>query len=257
MSSGQRSTPELPLPQQGISLDELSEAFAEAMGRGGTAQSAPRDPSETSAAAGQVDAPDGAAESEALEVEPLDAIGPAEAATDDACPVSPLTILEAMLFVGNRSNEPLTARQAADLMRGVGVEEVETLVEALNERYQAGGCPYEIVSEGAGYRMALRKRYHGLRDRFYGRVREARLSQAAIDILAIVAYQQPIAAEQVGALRGHECSRVLTQLVRRGLLRIERAESKPRTPHYYTTQRFLEVFRLNSLEDLPQSEDVQ
>ena len=253
MSFSPRPTPELPPPQQGISLDELSEAFAEAMGRGGTAQTAPVESSDAGNVE-QVDASDGPGrESEPL----LDAASPAEAAADDACPVSPLSILEAMLFVGNRSNEPLTARQAADLMRGVAVEEVETLIDALNERYQAGGCPYEIVSEGAGYRMALRKRYHGLRDRFYGRVREARLSQAAIDILAIVAYQQPISAEQVGALRGHECNRVLAQLVRRGLLRIERAEHKPRTPHYFTTQRFLEVFRLGGLGDLPQSEDVQ
>ena len=103
----------------------------------------------------------------------------------------------------------------------------------------------------------LRKRLHALRDRFHGRVREARLSQPAIDILAIVAYQQPLTADQVNQSRGKSSNHVLTQLVRRGLLRIEREETKPRTVRYFTTDRFLTLFGLETPDDLPQSEEVE
>ena len=104
--------------------------------------------------------------------------------------------------------------------------------------------------------MTLRTAFYPVRNRFYGKVREARLSQAAVDVLAIVAYQQPLSSEQVSRLRGRPCSHVLSQLVRRGLLRIERRGEKLRTPYYFTTDRFLELFGLESLEDLPQSEEL-
>ena len=125
----------------------------------------------------------------------------------------------------------------------------------LNRRYDADGAPYHIVGEGDGYRLALRDEFHPLRNRFYGRIREARLSQAAIDVLALVAYQQPITGEQIRRLRGRPSSHVLAHLVRRGLLRIERPEPNRRTPHYYTTDRFLRLFNLASLDDLPRSEE--
>ena len=105
--------------------------------------------------------------------------------------------------------------------------------------------------------MALRREFHSLRNRFYGRVREARLSQAAIDVLALVAYQQPMTAEQIHRLRGRPSRHVLAHLVRRGLLRIERPDPKRRTPHYFTTDRFLRLFNLQSLDDLPRSEEPE
>jgi segregation and condensation protein B len=103
--------------------------------------------------------------------------------------------------------------------------------------------------------LTLRKSFASLRDQFYGRIREARLSQAAVDVLAIVAYRQPITAEQVRALRDKPSGRLLSQLVRRGLLRVERGEAPPHKLQYATAPRFLELFGLGSLEDLPQSED--
>lgn len=228
-------------PQQEISLDELTEAFAHAMGI-----PSPQADSEQ-------DAPDEPSDADELQDEP-DAEPVAEAA--DPCPVCPGSILEAMLFVGSRTGEPLPAHRAAELMRGVEPGEVTTLVDKLNRRYTAGGCPYHIVSEGAGYQLTLRKAYHPLRNRFYGRVRMARLSQAAIDVLAIVAYRQPLTAEQVGRLRGKPSGHVLTQLVRRGLLKIERQQTGRRIAKYFTTERFLKLFDLKSLDELPQSEEL-
>ena len=131
-----------------------------------------------------------------------------------------------------------------------------SLVDELNRSYETRGAPYRIVGEGDGYRLTLGRELHALRDRFYGRLREARLSQAAIDVLAMVAYQQPLTGEKISQLRGRPSNHVLAHLVRRGLLRIERPETKPRTPHYCTTDRFLQLFNLQSLDDLPRGEDA-
>jgi segregation and condensation protein B len=177
------------------------------------------------------------------------------AAESEACAVTPRSILEAMLFVGDRQNRPLSAAQAAEMMRGVEPGEIPALVDELNRRYAAAGCPYHVIHDDAGYRMSLRKPFFALRDRFYGRIREARLSQPAVDVLAIVAYRQPLTAEQVGTLRGKPSGHVLAQLVRRGLLRIERAAGSRRAAQYSTTTRFLRLFGLQTLADLPQSED--
>ena len=175
---------------------------------------------------------------------------------EDTCPVSPSTILEAMLFVGNHENKPLTAIKVAELMRDVSADEIPTLVDELNRRYDIDNCPYHIIGEGDGYRLTLRKNHSAIRNKFYGRIREARLSQAAIDVLAIVAYRQPLTGEYINRLRGKPSTHILTQLVRRGLLKINRPESKPRTPRYLTTDRFLRLFNLQSLDDLPRSEET-
>jgi segregation and condensation protein B len=104
--------------------------------------------------------------------------------------------------------------------------------------------------------MTLRDDFSKLRDRFYGRIREARLSQAAVDVLAIVAYRQPVTAQQIAALRGKPSPRLLSQLVRRGLLEIHRPADRRDLAEYRTAERFLALFRLGSLGDLPQSEDL-
>lgn len=233
---------ESPQPSDDISLDELAAAFAEVMGRGAAAS--PDRPAEAPTEEGEEQPSE-----EDLEAE-------ASAMDDDAVEVSPLTILEAMLFVGNPASEPLAAQRAAELMRGVEPSEIPDLVERLNERYAKSGCPYHIVSEGPGYRMTLRPEFAAVRAKFYGKVREARLSQAAVDVLAIVAYRQPVTAEDVSTARGSPSGSLLTQLVRRRLLWVERPLESPRTPRYRTTDRFLQLFGLENLDDLPQSEDL-
>lgn len=179
------------------------------------------------------------------------------AEADDACEVTPRTILEAMLFVGSPQNEPLASQQVAALMRGVRAREIDALVRELNADYQRRGCPYTVVQQGGGYRLTLREEYARLRDKFYGKVRRARLSQAAIEVLAAVAYNEPIPAEEVTRLRGTASGHVLTHLVRRQLLRLERRPDSPRRVVYSTTPRFLELFALESLADLPRSGELE
>jgi segregation and condensation protein B len=242
------------MPQpQGISLDELTDAFAKVMGveprrrADSVSTSEPREPLPEALDAESDAAAMAAAESQACE----------PPADDDSCPICPRTILESLLFVGNRDNQPISLRRAAELMRDVDADEIPSLVDELNRRYDDSGSPYHIEGEGDGYRLTIRREFHSLRNRFHGRVREARLSQAAIDVLALVAYRQPLTSEKIHRLRGKPSSHILSHLVRRGLLRIERPAAKKRTPHYYTTERFLRLFNLQTLDDLPRSEDPE
>jgi len=251
--------PSEPPQEQGISLDELAAAYAQSMSGRAEPAAGPEEPRPDQEATEAAEGPIGEEldEGASLDVDAGLPLPDDERAADDPCPVSPGTILEAMLFVGNQQNEPLTADRAAELMRGVTPGEIPALVDGLNRRYAANRCPYRIVSEGAGYRLSLHKAFEPVRTRFYGRVREARLSQAALDVLAIVAYRQPVTAEDVHRLRATPSGHILTQLVGRQLLRIERSPEKPRQVTYHTTDRFLELFAIESLDDLPQVEDLE
>jgi segregation and condensation protein B len=177
--------------------------------------------------------------------------------SDPACLLSPRSILEAMLFVGSPTNEPLSSKQVAALMRGVRPAEIDALVRDLNAQYDRLSCPYTIASEGLGYRLRLRDQYVRVHDKFYGKQRRARLSRAAIEVLAAVAYHAPITADEISRMRGVASGPVLVQLVRRQLVRLERTTSKPRRVQYFTTDRFLELFGLRGLEDLPRSQDLE
>ena len=176
---------------------------------------------------------------------------------DGIVPVSPLSVLEAMLFMGDPQNRPLAPALAAELMRGVTVDEIHALVRELNVKYDAQRAPWTVVLRDGGYVMQLREEFLPIRELFYGTIRQAKLSQAAIDILAIIAYKQPLTAEEVTQLRGTASITILGQLVRRQLLRTKRVKRDGKTiTEYYTTDRFLELFSLESLGDLPRSEDL-
>ena len=170
--------------------------------------------------------------------------------------LSPRMIVEGMLFVGNADGKPLSSREMAACIRDVSPREVETLIDELNEIYASTDTAYRITSEGKGFRFVLDASFDAVRHRFHGRTREAKLTTTAIEVLSVVAYRQPIAAEDVAQLRGGRCHKVLSQLVRRGLLRLERPESSPRKPIYHTTDRFNTLFRISSPQDLPSSEDL-
>jgi segregation and condensation protein B len=230
------STFRQPPATTGLSLDQLSASLAGMMASGDN-------PYEQ--------APEPEVNAEPVEVEPV------SSAEEEICPISPRSILEAMLFVGSPNNQSLTSSQVAGLMRGVRPAEIDELVRQLNDDYRRRGCPYTIAAEGAGYRMRICERFGSLRDRFYGRARAARLSQAAIDVLAIVAYHAPISAEEVNRLRGKPSGSILLQLVRRQLLRVERDSQKPRQMRYNPTPRFLALFGLTSLDELPRSKELE
>ena len=176
---------------------------------------------------------------------------------DDApSAVSPLTILEAVLFVGAPQKTKLTAKKIAALMRDVSPKEITTLVKELNESYEREGAAYRIVQEDSAYRMELAPEFEAVREKFYGEVRVARLSQPAIDVLSVVAYHQPISREQVDKIRTRKSGSLLSQLQRRQLLDVRTTDTTPPKRHYVTTEKFLKMFGLEGLEDLPQAHEV-
>ncbi len=206
-----------PPEDAGLSIDQLSAAFAEMLSGGDDPYTLgpPGDTADEqarSASAGDIgESPEGAA-----------------AAPEDACEITPRSILEAMLFVGGAGSQPLESQQVARLMRGVRPAEIDALVRQLNADYDARRCPYTIAAEGAGYRLRLRDEFARLRDKFYGKARQARLSQAAIEVLSLVAYNEPLTADEVNQLRGTPSGAILAQLVRRQLLAIDRPQQRAR-----------------------------
>lgn len=180
---------------------------------------------------------------------------PGGAAPEPTTPPPPRRILEALLFVGGA---PLTARRACDVIRGLTTEQFAAELDALNAEYRRQNRPYQIETQGAGHALVLRPRYRGVAEKLYGGVREARLSTAAVDVLALVAYRQPASKAEIDALRGAESGSLLRQLVRRGLIQVAyRGDAERKEVSYGTTARFLEVFGLRSLDDLPRTQDLQ
>jgi segregation and condensation protein B len=221
-----------PQPPARFKLEHVSSAFARLIGA--KSRGAPP-PAETAAVA--VDAED-----------PLD--------NDEALPVTPRSIVEGMLFVGRPDGRPLTSREMASHIPDVTPDQVDDLVAELNDAYRQDGAGYEIVADGAGYRLQLRPDLAPLRERLRGRTRAARLTPAAVEVLSVIAYRQPVTGEEIAKLRGAQSQGILQQLVRRQLVRIARSAEAPRTPRYHTTERFNALFGVQSAVDLPRDEDL-
>lgn len=196
--------------------------------------------------AAAADGAEAGAEESAEETEPVSA--------DRHARVTPRQIIEAALFVGGT---PLTIKRLCSLLR----EEfdgnfVETTIDSLNQQYAAEQRPYEIAFGEGGYRLTLRSEFERLRNRAYGLgPKEVKLSQEVLEILALVAYQQPISRSQIEQTGKTKPGATLGQLVRRELIAIERGQGGAQDVNYRTTPRFLEVFGLRDLAELPQSDD--
>jgi segregation and condensation protein B len=180
---------------------------------------------------------------------------PAPVVEEPASPPPVLRIIEALLFVGGA---PLTAKRAREILRGLSAEQFDDALTQLNADYRRQARPYAIQAQGAGWVLTLRPRFRHVIDKLYGGVREAKLSQAAIDVLAVVAYRQPVTKAEVDSFRGADSGALLRQLVRRGLIQIAPMPGgKPKEAAYVTTPRFLDMFGLQSLDDLPKTHDLQ
>ena len=226
-----------------LSLDDLGAAYARV--------AAEHDPESFSVPEQE------SAEEEVLGEEYVDAVDVGGVEQDDQA-ATPEAIIEGALFVGHPDNKPLSEQRIASLMRDVTPQEVEEMIEQLNASYTAADQALRIVRDERGYRMTIAPEVEDIRRSFLGKVREARLSQPAIDVLALVAYQPGITSQVVQDQRGQDSGAILNQLVRRQLIKLERRAPKSggkKVPHYYITERFLQLFGLESIEDLPQVEE--
>jgi len=164
------------------------------------------------------------------------------------------SVVEAVLFA---SDEPLTAARLADIAE-TNVKQVRRHVESLNEKYRVNNNAFRIEQIAGGYQMLTLSPYnHWLKKML--RVRsDSKLSSAALETLAIIAYKQPVIRADIEAIRGVAAGEVIRNLMYKGLVKIVgRADVLGRPLLYGTTKKFLEVFGLNSLKDLPKVEELK
>ena len=187
------------------------------------------------------------AESKAAAVEPDKKTGEPQ--------VTPGQVIEACLFVGGSG---LTARKLASILKGdYTAEFVEETIDELNRQYAVERRPYEIRLGEGGYVLTLKDDYERIRFKAFGLgPKEVRLSQDALEVLALVAYKQPITEAEIESLGKAGPGGMLRQLLRRDLVAIHRQPDEPKVVRYATTERFLSLFGIGELDELPRPEEI-
>lgn len=163
-----------------------------------------------------------------------------------------MQVVEAVLFVAKDS---LSSRKLAQVAGLADATEARTLVRLLNHRYDSGGRVFRIEEVAGGFCLLTRPQFAPWLRRMRHVPGELRLTQSAMETLAIVAYRQPVPRADIEAIRGVSCGELLKQLMQRDLVRIcGRSEDLGRPYLYGTTRNFLQMFGLRSADRLPRSE---
>ncbi len=161
--------------------------------------------------------------------------------------------IEALLFT---SPEPLQFndfKQAVDLHGN----KIKSLIKELNEEYRKADRTFEIREIAGGYQLLTRSEFDDVLRDYYGREEDHSLSQAAMETLSIVAYEQPITRSELESIRGVQSGQLLRNLMDQGFLKMKGRKDTPGRPILYgTTKQFLEIFGLSSLDDLPEPEEL-
>jgi segregation and condensation protein B len=161
--------------------------------------------------------------------------------------------VEAALFL---ADEPLPARKLAQVAGLADAAAVRRALKRLQQLYDDAGTPFRVEEIAGGFQLLTRPEYHRWVGGLRRQAHEVRLSPAARETLAIVAYRQPLTRADIEAIRGVNCAETLRLLMERGLVKITgRDDSLGRPVLYGTARRFLQHFGLKSLKDLPRSED--
>jgi segregation and condensation protein B len=165
-----------------------------------------------------------------------------------------VALVEAVLMA---ADEPLTSRKLATAAGLRDANAARRLVQRLQELYDRDGTAFQVEELAGGFQLLTRSEYHPWLARLRRAAAEVRLTPAARETLAIIAYRQPIMRADVEAVRGVQSGEVLRQLMEKGLVRISGRDDSLGRPHLYgTTRKFLQVFGLKSLRDLPPAPDL-
>jgi segregation and condensation protein B len=181
----------------------------------------------------------------------------ASAAPEDAAPRLDIgqlkAIIEALLFA---SPEPLTMKMLSKLLSDEPKEDVVAALKELQSDYeQRGGL--HVVEIAGGYQITTRPEFHDWVRRLFHERTTQKLTVQSLETLAVIAYQQPITAAEIGEIRGVNTSGVLTTLMERHLIKIVGRKNVIGRPFLYgTTKEFLIRFGLKDLNDLPKVEDM-
>ena len=163
-------------------------------------------------------------------------------------------IIESLLFA---AEGPLSIETLAEVAATGDKTAIRTVLETLAAEYEERGGGFYLQQVAGGYQLRSRPRFHPWIRRLRG-TSAARLSRAALETLAIVAYRQPVLRAEIEAVRGVDCGGVLRMLLERRLIRVMGRREIPGRPLIYgTTRIFLEVFELRDLNDLPTLKEIR
>ena len=163
--------------------------------------------------------------------------------------------VEAVLFV---CDDPISVNRLHDLLPEAKPAEIREAIAGLKADYDNQGRAFSIEEIADGVQLLTRPAHADIIARLKKSKAEKKLSGAALEVLAIVAYKQPVKRADVEAIRGVQSGEILRALMERRLVRIAGREDVPGAPvQYGTTKEFLEAFGLRALEDLPRPEEVK
>jgi segregation and condensation protein B len=171
--------------------------------------------------------------------------------------------VEALIFASDR---PLTAMDLTELVNNafgfmdekVTMEQVQTAIDGIVEKYQSDFYPFSVRESGGGYQFLTKKDFHKTVGQLNGEKFLKRLSTAALETLAIIAYKQPITKSEIEAIRGVNCDYSIQKLLEKELIIITgRNENMPGKPLVYATSKsFMDYFGLNSPDELPKLKEI-
>lgn len=171
--------------------------------------------------------------------------------------------IEALIFA---SDKALTSLEITDLINQafgfmedkIGMEQVETALEGIVEKYNSEFYPFEVCQSGGGWQFLTKKDYHKTVAQLNGEKFLKRLSAAALETLAIIAYKQPVTKGEIEAIRGVSSDYAVQKLLEKELIIISgRNEKLPGHPLVYATSKnFMDYFGINSADDLPKIKEV-
>ncbi len=172
------------------------------------------------------------------------------------------TVVEALIFA---AEEPLAATEIVKAVKEIdgddvdlNVADIDTVVDELNEKYKTSEIAVNILRVSNGYLFATRPEYAKYVGYLSSEKSSRRLSQAALETLAIIAYKQPITKPEIESIRGVNSDYMINTLLEKNLITIKgRAETIGRPLLYVTTDTFLIYFGLNKLSDLPKPREIE
>ena len=173
----------------------------------------------------------------------------------DDVEVTLLSVIESILFA---SDEPLTPNRIVKILEAGSVKQVRQCIKQLNEKYEQDASAFRIERIAGGYQMMTLNAYNFWLKKLVKVRTDNKLSQAAMETLAIIAYKQPVIRADVEAIRGVSSGEMIRSIMYKGMVKITgRAEILGRPMLYGTTKKFLDAFGLNSLKDLPKIEELK
>jgi segregation and condensation protein B len=153
---------------------------------------------------------------------------------------------------------PLSSRKLVQVATLADVAEAHQIVEQLNVAYARADSPFRVERVATGYQLLTRPEFALWLGKLHQRQAELKLTPPALETLTILAYRQPMTRADLEAIRGVQCTDLLKMLMDRGLVRIAGEEDTLGRPFLYeTTRKFLELFGLRNLDDLPDAGDLR